>query len=150
MHIFMPRARGRNTLRCHERCGRTLKTEVSLCGTRDAAANWQDCVCQGFDGSRPRSRSRMSVFILFQRTWDQRRRAWKRFLERLEQATDKHFGAKHTMMGESRGLKKSTVMINTRISWRSSVIMYELDTKHCHIIFEALNLQQARQCLLQR
>ena len=35
---------------------------------------------QSFDGTRLRSRSRKSVFILLQRTWDQGRRAWRRFL----------------------------------------------------------------------
>ena len=57
---------------------------------------------------------------------------------------DQHFEAQHTVMGESRSLKKSIVMLNRRISRRSYGIMYELDTKHCQRIVEALNLQQAK------
>ena len=59
----------------------------------------------------------------------------------LEKVMDKHFEAKHTEMGESRSLKKSIVMLNRRISWRTHGTMYEPDTKHCQRIVEALNLQ---------
>ena len=62
----------------------------------------------------------------------------------LEKGMDKHFEAKHTVMGESRSLKKLIVMLNRRTSWRSYGIMYEPDTKHCQRIVEALNLQQAK------
>ena len=34
----------------------------------------------------------------------------------LEKVMDKHFEAKHTVMGESRSLQKSIVMLNRRIS----------------------------------
>ena len=62
----------------------------------------------------------------------------------LEKVMDKHFEAKHTVMGESRSLEKSIVMLNRRISWRSYGIMFEPDTKHCQRIVEALILQQAK------
>ena len=62
----------------------------------------------------------------------------------LEKVLDKHFEAKHTVMGESRSLKKSIVMLHRRISWRNSGIMYEPDTKHCQRIVDALNLKQAK------
>ena len=57
---------------------------------------------------------------------------------------DKHFEAKHTVMGESRSLKMSIVMLNRRISWTSSGTMYEPDTKDCQEMVEALNLQQSK------
>ena len=57
---------------------------------------------------------------------------------------DKHFEAKHIVMGESRSLEKSIVMLNRRISWRSYGIMYDPDTKHCQRIVKTLNLQQAK------
>ena len=60
-------------------------------------------------------------------------------LQWLGKGVDEHFEAKHTVIGESRGLMESIVMLNKRISWRSSGIMYEPDTKHCQIIVEELN-----------
>ena len=57
---------------------------------------------------------------------------------------NKLFEAKHIVMGEPRSLQKSIVMLNRRISWRNSGIVYELDTKHCQRIADALNLKQAR------
>ena len=56
----------------------------------------------------------------------------------------KHFEGKVTVMGESRSLKKLIVMPNRRISWRSSGIMYDLDTKHCQRMVEALKKHQAK------
>ena len=65
-------------------------------------------------------------------------------LEWLEKVMDKHFEAKDTVLGESRSLKKSIVMLNRRISWRTHRTMYEPYTKHCQRIVEALTLQQAK------
>ena len=41
------------------------------------------------------------------RNWN----GWKKVMDK-----HKHFEAKHTVMGESRGLKESIVMLNTQIS----------------------------------
>ena len=59
---------------------------------------------------------------------------------------DKDFKTTHHD-GRVKGLKKSLVILNKRISQISSGIMYEPDTKHCQRSVEALILEQATQWL---
>ena len=128
------------------------RLRVSLHGTGDAAANWEDAYAEvltehGF------ARGVASPFSFcckkrgirvvvngddFSSGGPRSQLGW------LEKVMDKHFEAKYTVMGESRSLKKSIVMLHTRISWRTSGIMYELDAKHFQKIVEAWNLQQAK------
>ena len=125
---------------------------MPLHGTRDAAANWEDAYAKvltehGFirGAASPFSfccKERGIKVVVrgddFLSGGPRSQLGW------LEKVMDKHFEAKHTVMGESSSLKESVVMLNRRISWRNSGIMYEPNTKHCQRIVEALNLQQAK------
>ena len=142
-----------NTLSCHQKMWRSGYPEygrqrVPLHGTRDAAANWEDAYAKvltehGFTRGAAFCCKERGIKVVV-RGDDFLSGGPRSQLGWLEQVMDKHFEAKHTVMGESSSLKKSIVMLNRRISWRNSGIMYEPDTKHCQRIVEALNLQQAK------
>ena len=120
------------------------RLSVSQYGTRDAAANWGDAYAKVLtEHGFARGVASPCSFCCKERGRHSCLEASSQ-LGWLEKVMDKHFEAKHTVMGESRSLKKSIVMLNGRISWRSSGIMYEPDTKRCQRIVEALNLQQAK------
>ena len=112
---------------------------VSLYGTRDAAANWEDayvkvlqehqfdrgvaCPCSFYTRARGiRTVVHGDDFIsggpLHQ-------------LQRLEEVMDKHFESKHTVVGASSDLAKSLVMLNRKILRQDNGIAYIPDNKHC-------------------
>ena len=106
------------------------RLRVSLLGTRDAAANWEDACAKVL------TEHGFARGILLQRTWDQGCRAWRRFLVwRPQRKWDswKSCGqAKHTVMGES------SVMLNRRISWRDNARAgHETLPKNCRSIESA-------------
>ena len=138
-------ARKRNTLNFHQQCGGRNTQRVSLYGTRDAAAKWEDAYANARGTASPCSLCCKDRWIRVVVHGDDFLSGGPRSqLGWLEKVLDKHCEAKHTVMGESKSLKKSIVMLNRRISWRNSGIMYEPDTKHCQRIVGALNLKQAK------
>ena len=109
------------------------RLRVSLYGTHDAAAKWEDAYAtvlteHGFARGVASPCSfcckKRGIRVVvhgddFLSGGPRSQLGW------LENVMDKHFEAKHTVMGESRSLKKSIVMLNRRISWRTWGIMYE-------------------------
>ena len=98
---------------------RIWKTEVSKYGPRDAAANGEDACAKVLTGlgfargaACPCSLySKERVIRVVVHGDDFLSGGARSQLEWLEKVMDKHYEAKHTMMGESRGRKKSIVML---------------------------------------
>ena len=103
----------RNTLNFHQKCGGRNNPEygklrVSLYGTRDATANWEDAYAKVLTEHSPcpfccKERG-IRVVVHgddFLSGCPRSQLGW------LEKVLDKRFEAKRTLMGESRSLKES-------------------------------------------
>ena len=121
------------------------RLRVSLLGTRDAAANWEDAYAKvltehGFARgvASPRSFCCKERGIKVVVHGDDFLSGGLNANGIAGKVVDKHFEAKHTVMGESRSLKKSIVMLNRRISWRDNVRAgHETLPKNCRSIESA-------------
>ena len=123
---------------------------MSLYGTRDAAATWEDacakelrehqferavaCLCSFYSRVR-------GIWIIVHRD-DLTSGLGTSF--KLEEVMDKHFESKHTLMRPSSDLAKSLVMLNRKILWQDNGIVYILEKRHCERVVEALYLQHAK------
>ena len=106
------------------------RLRVSLYGTRDAAANWENacakvlrehqfdrgvaCPCSFY--------SRVRGLRIIVHGDDLISGGPRHQLKWLEEVMDKHFESKHTVMGASSDLAKSLVMLNSRIVWQDNGI----------------------------
>ena len=120
-------------------------SRVSLYGTRDAAANWEDAcakVLQEHQFERgfacPCSVcSRVRGIMIVVHGDD----IMSFEPEHQQEWLDKHFESKHTVMEASSKLAKLMVMLTRKIVWQDNGIAYILDNVLRERVVEALNLQ---------
>ena len=114
------------------------RLRVSLYGTRDAAANWEDAYAEVlrehlFDRgvACPCSfQSRVRGVRIIVHGDDFISGGPRHQLKWLEEVMDKHCESKHTVMESSSDLAKSLTMLN--------------DKRHCVRVVEAVNLQHSK------